>query len=314
MTQHIAIITDDPGWHGKELHNSFASRGFKCTNVSLSQCYFKIGHFEMGHCEIGASNSSLVIPGFEERMPDGVFVRGVPGGSLEEVVFYLDILHALRELNILVYNDARAIERSVDKGMTSFLLHQAGISTPPTWVGNDVHRAYSFIRQQFELGYKVVAKPLFGSQGKNLQLITKPEDIADFTVYNKIYYLQRFIETGVDAAHDWRLFIIDGQVIAAMSRESGDWISNVANGGKCYPAVVNDQFTRIAKDAMQSVDMHYGGVDIMCDTNDKLWVTEVNSIPAWKGLQSVNNISVADILVEDFVKCMQTRANVDLAS
>lgn len=304
MNQHIAIITDDPGWHGAELHNAFASEGFQCTNVSLTDCRF----------EIGTGGNSLLIPGFEDRLPDGVFVRGVPGGSLEEVVFYLDILHALQELNILVYNDARAIERSVDKGMTSFLLDQAGIATPPTWVGNNVHQAYSFIRNQFELGYKVVAKPLFGSQGKDLQLITKPDDIADFTVYNKIYYLQRFIETGASTAHDWRLFVIEGQVVAAMRRESDDWISNVANGGKCYPAVVSDHFTQITKDAVQAVDMHYGGIDVMCDADDKLWVTEVNSIPAWKGLQSVNNIVVAELLVEDFIKCMQSKSNVNVAS
>ena len=309
MGQHIAIFTDDPGWHGEELHIAFNSKGFKCTNVSLTKC-----HFEMGHFEIGAGNNSLFIPGFEETLPDGVFVRGVPGGSLEEVVFYLDILHALQASNILVYNDARAIERSVDKGMTSFLLDQAGIATPPTWVGNDVHQAYAFIRRQFELGYKVVLKPLFGSQGKNLQLISHPKDIVDFTVYNKIYYLQRFIETGLNIAHDWRLFVIKNEVIAAMRRESNDWISNVANGGMCYPALINDQFTEIAKEAVRAVDMHYGGVDIMCDTNENLWVTEVNSIPAWKGLQSVNNIIVAECLVKDFIRCMQANANINVAS
>ncbi len=301
--KHIAIFTDDPGWHAAQLHEAFNGKGFKCTNVSLTQCRF----------EIGVGNN-LWIPGFEKRLPDGVFVRGVPGGSLEEVVFYLDILHALKELNILVYNDARAIERSVDKGMTSFLLDQAGISTPPTWVGNDVHQAYAFIRKQFELGYKVVAKPLFGSQGKNLQLITTPEDTTDFSVYNQIYYLQQFIGTGSSVAHDWRLFVVGNQVIAAMRREGNDWISNVANGGKCYPAVVSDRFTKMAKDAVQAVDMHYGGVDIMCDANDKLWVTEVNSIPAWKGLQSVNKIIVADLIVEDFIRCMQTQTNVNVAS
>lgn len=306
--KHIAIITDDPGWHGKELHNAFADKGYVCTNVSLTDCHFDIS-------EKNKSNkSSLHIPGFDNALPNGVFVRGVPGGTLEEVVFYLDILHALQELKILVYNNARAIERSVDKGMTSFLLDIAGIATPPTWVGNDVHQAYSFIRQELALGNKVVAKPLFGSQGKDLQLISKPEDIINFTVYNKIYYLQRFIETGNDNAFDWRLFVIGEQVVAAMRREGLDWISNVANGGKCYSAVVNDQFADIAKEAVKAVDMHYAGVDIMQDLDGKLWVTEVNSIPAWKGLQSVNNLIVADKLVEDFVCCIQAQAKINLAS
>jgi RimK family alpha-L-glutamate ligase len=306
--KHIAIITDDPGWHGIELHNAFANKGYSCTNVSLTDCHIDINDKNK------SNKSSLYIPGFDNALPDGVFVRGVPGGTLEEVVFYLDILHALQELKILVYNSARAIERSVDKGMTSFLLDLADIATPPTWVGNDVHQAYSFIRRELAMGNKVVAKPLFGSQGKDLQLISKPEDITNFTVYNKIYYLQRFIETGIDSAFDWRLFVIGDQVVAAMRREGVDWISNVANGGKCYSAVVNDQFAEIAKEAVKAVDMHYAGVDVMQDQNGELWVTEVNSIPAWKGLQSVNNLVVADKLVENFVYCMQSQAKINLAS
>ena len=45
----------------------------------------------------------------------------------------LGVLHALREFGVPVYNDARAIERSVDKSMTSLLLRAAGVPTPPTW-------------------------------------------------------------------------------------------------------------------------------------------------------------------------------------
>ncbi len=45
----------------------------------------------------------------------------------------LGVLHALREFGVPVYNDARAIERSVDKSMTSLLLHRHGVPTPATW-------------------------------------------------------------------------------------------------------------------------------------------------------------------------------------
>ena len=300
MSKHIALVTDDPGWHGRELHNAFSRQGYKCTNVSLADCYINVNRHDAGK----SPASSLVIPGFENSLPDGVFVRGVQGGTLEEVVFYLDVLHVLHELNILVYNGARAIERSVDKGMTSFLLDHARILTPPTWVGNDVHQAYSFIRSELAMGNKVVAKPLFGSQGKDLQLISKPEDITNFKVYNKIYYLQRFIQTGKDNAFDWRIFVIADRVIASMRREGMDWISNVANGGKCYSAVINDQFESTAIEAVKAVDMHYAGVDVMQDLDGKLWVTEVNSIPAWKGLESVNKLVVADELVKNFISCL----------
>ena len=303
MSQHIAIITDDPGWHGKELHKAFHAKGYRCTNVSLADCDVRIGF----------GTDCLFIPGFEGTLPAGVFVRGVPGGTLEEVVFYLDILHALRELNVFVYNDARAIERSVDKGMTSFLLNKAGLATPPTWVGNHVHHAYSFIRQQLELGCKVVIKPLFGSQGKDLQLITEPGDMTDFTLYNRVYYLQKYIETGIKDAHDWRLFIIGGQVVAAMRRQSSNWITNVAAGGKCYPAVLDEKFAEIANAAVRAIRMQYGGVDVICDRDGNLWVTEVNSIPAWRGLQSVSGVIFAERLVAHFLDCLQHCSGVEQA-
>ncbi len=299
--KHIAIITDDPGWHGKELHLAFEAKGFRCTNVSLTQCSLNMSN----HDASDQSSSSICIPGFENELPDGVFVRGVPGGTLEEVVFYLDILHALQEVKILVYNNARAVERSVDKGMTSFLLHNAGIATPPTWVGNDVHQAYSFVRKELAKGHKIVVKPLFGSQGKNLQLISKADDITDFGIYNKIYYLQRFIDSGTTEAHDYRLFVIANEVVSSMRRQGEDWIANVATGAKCFPAVLDEQFTSLAQNSVRRVGMHYGGVDLMRDKQGQLWVTEVNSIPAWKGLQSVSqNKVIADYLVEDFIRCL----------
>ena len=99
-----------------------------------------------------------------------------------------------------------------------------------------------------------------------------------------------------------------------MRREGMNWISNIANGGKCYSAVINDQFAEITKDAVRAVDMHYAGVDVLQDLDGKLWVTEVNSIPAWRGLQSVNNLVVADRLVENFVNCMQIQADITVAS
>ena len=73
----IAIITDDPGWHGKQLCLAFAVCGAQAAYVSLTEC----------RLQINAGGLPLYMPGFTEALPDAVFVRGVPGGSLEEVIF-----------------------------------------------------------------------------------------------------------------------------------------------------------------------------------------------------------------------------------
>ncbi len=92
-------------------------------------------------------------PGYEDRLPDGVFVRGVPGGTLEQVVLRLDVLHALKLLGVPVYNDGRAIERTVDKAMTSFVLASAGIPTPATWVTESESEVAALVRAEVAAGH-----------------------------------------------------------------------------------------------------------------------------------------------------------------
>ena len=75
----------------------------------------------------------MAIPGFEGQLPDAAFVRSIAAGSFEQVTLRLSLLHALRELGVAIYNDARAIEKSVDKAMTSFVdpEHSAHVTIIP---------------------------------------------------------------------------------------------------------------------------------------------------------------------------------------
>ena len=46
----------------------------------------------------------------------------------------------------------------------------------------------------------------------------------------------------------------------------------------------------------------YAGVDIVRGEDGRLWVIEVNGIPAWKGLQGVADVDIAAALVDDFLQ------------
>lgn len=287
----IAIVTDDPGWHGAQLQRAFANWGHVGEYVSLTACQLNL---ESEH------NLPVIVPGFESQLPDGVFVRGVPGGTLEQVVFYLDVLHGLRELGVKVYNDARAVERTVDKGMASFLLRRAGVPTPPTWVLHDRGHALAVAKQELRGGQQLVSKPLFGSQGEGLQRLESLNDLFQLAASNGIYYLQRFVSCGDQAYHDWRVFVIRGRAVAAMRRCGQTWLNNVAQGGRCEAATVDGPIRELAEAAVAAMDMDYAGVDVIRDATGYFSVIEVNSVPAWKGLQSVCEANIADLLAEDF--------------
>lgn len=287
----IAIFTDDPGWHGKQLRLAFTSRGYSCEYVSLTECRFSI---EPGKIPV-------LIPGFEQALPDAVFVRGVPGGSLEEVVMYLDVLHALKAMNIPVYNDGKAVERSVDKGMTSFLLHNAGLPTPTTWILRDRELALSIAEDELKKGNLLISKPLFGSQGEGIRRIEKTTDLFWLTSSHGVYYLQRFVHCDGVGYSDHRVFVINGRAVAAMRRRGKSWLNNVARGAECEVIDLDPKMADLAVKATQALAMDYAGVDIIRDREGNYTVIEMNSIPAWKGLQSVCDVNIAELLADDLI-------------
>ncbi len=291
MNGRIAIITDDPGWHGKRLRRAFAAQGYGSTFLSLTEC----------RMDLEGGVGGLVLPSYEDRLPDGVFVRGVPGGSLEQVVLRLDFLHLLPALGVPVYNSARAIEKSVDKAMTSLLLHQAGIPTPATWVCESEHQARTVLMREVARGGELVLKPLFGSQGTGLRRLARPADLPPAQDYRCVYYLQRYIGAVAEGWEDYRVLVIGGRSRAAMTRRGIGWINNVAQGGACLPAPEEPGLFQLSEAATRALDMDYAGVDLMRDRDGRLVVIEVNSIPAWRGLQGVTQPDIASLLAHDFI-------------
>src|SRR5207237_471624 len=68
-----------------------------------------------------------------DRM-DLLLVRGLPRGSLEQVIFRVDALHVLAAHGVRVVNRPRALERTIDKSWAGAVLAGAGIPTPATIV------------------------------------------------------------------------------------------------------------------------------------------------------------------------------------
>ena len=185
--------------------------------------------------------------------------------------------------------------------MTSFLLHHHGVSTPDTWVCESRREAENIVSQENSHGIGLVIKPLFGSQGNGVRLI-KPGDKLPVPMQQHVdglYYLQRYVDSGEGQWHDHRVFVIQGKAIAAMVRHGASWVNNVALGGRCEALPLSGELIALAEAASKAVEIDYCGVDIIRGQDGKAYVLEVNSIPAWKGLQGVVDIDIAQALVDD---------------
>ncbi len=293
MTQRIALATDPPDRHADELAAAFASLGAEAVPFSLSACRFD-----------GGSASGLAILGFGSALPDAVFVRSISGGSFEAVTRRLGVLHALRALGVPVWNQARAIERCVDKSTTSFLLARAGLPTPQAWAVEGLEAARGILARE---GGPLVLKPLFGSQGRGLRLVTKPEELPEPDEVGGVYYLQRYIPPNGEGFCDHRVLVCAGQVLAAMTRRGARWVTNVHQGGEPEPLEPDAGLAAIALRAAACVGASYAGVDLMRGADGQALVIEVNSMPAWRGLQSVTHIPIARRLAEAVLASVRTR-------
>lgn len=292
----IPIFTDEAGWHGAQLIQAFKARGIDAHCVPLHDCLINMA----------GPSPAISIPG-HTALPQAVFVRGVAGGSLQQVVTRLNVLHMLAMQGVLVYNDGKAIERAVDKAMTSFLLGLHGIKTPATWVCESRQQAQQ-IRQEAQTNQQqLVIKPLFGSQGLGVRKLpfaeALPVPMQQFV--DGVYYFQQLITPPTDAdggaSHDYRVFVIAGRVVASMKRSGPAWLNNLASGGLAKAYVANQAMTDLALAAASALNMDYCGVDIMQAQSGEYYVLEVNSMPAWKGLQSVTEQNIAQLLVDDFL-------------
>jgi RimK family alpha-L-glutamate ligase len=253
-----------------------------------------------------SSPTGLAIDGFGAVLPDAIVVRSMSGGSFEAVTLRLGILHAARDLGVIVWNDGRTIERCVDKSMTSFLLARAAIATPPTWVVESRAAAVAIVAREAADG-PLVLKPLFGSQGRGLQLIRTPEDLPEPARVNGVYYLQRFVGVERDGFRDFRVLVSRGRVVAAMARHSTDWITNVKRGGRPVAVVANEEMRELALRAAAAVGAAFAGVDIVYEADGRPTVLEVNSMPAWSGLQKVTPFDIAAALAGDIVAALAER-------
>ncbi|KAA0687481.1 RimK family alpha-L-glutamate ligase [Azospirillum brasilense] len=283
------ILTERPDWHTPRLVRAIEARGLSCRCVSPRRCGIAVGHTATG----------LLIPGFEDTLPAGVFVRAVGQGSFEQVTLRLGVLHALRDLGVPVCNDARAIERCVDKSMTSFLLGRAGLPTPPALAVQEAEPA----RYILDDAPDHVLKPLFGAQGRGLQRLDGPDALPDAEAVGGVYYLQPFIPPRSEGAwRDRRVFVVGGRAVAAMTRHGRSWITNVHQGASCEAAPNDDEPAALAVRAAAAVGASYAGVDLIQDRAGRWLVLEVNSMPAWQGLQRVSAVDIADALAADFVE------------
>ncbi|MEM2341687.1 MAG: RimK family alpha-L-glutamate ligase [Candidatus Bathyarchaeia archaeon] len=282
----IGILTrNENSWCSTQLRNAIIKRGLQPLCFSFPDLVAKVGFKP----EFSLKDLNVL------RDVRAIIVRPIGRGSLEEIIFRLDVLHRLKRLGLYILNPPHAIERSVDKYYALSLLEEAGLPVPRTVV---TERANEALRAFHDLGGDVVIKPIFGSRGIGSTRISDP-DIAErifraLEFHHQVIYLQEFIPHG---NYDIRVFVLGGKVLAAMRRISNLWKTNISLGAKPAPYVPTKEIMDLASKAAEVVGCEVSGVDIL-ESSKGPFIVELNSQPGWRGLQSVTSVNIAEEIID----------------
>jgi tetrahydromethanopterin:alpha-L-glutamate ligase len=283
-----AYPTED--WHSSRIIRACAGRGtvgvFAPTAFSL--------------CVEGEGPGSALVraDGHDARDFD-VWLLPRALGAEGDPEFQCEVYRILQALGLVVVNPVAALLRAEDKVVTSFTLRRAGVRTPDAVGVQSVPEA---LRALAGLGVAVV-KPPYGSLGIEVARISAREADAEprlsaMLARHGLLYLQRYVRPLGRRIRDLRLFVVGEHVPAAVARvaASGEFRTNVHQGGKPRPLDPAPEACGLAVRAARALGLEYAGVD-MLETSDGYTVLEVNGTPRWEGILQATGRDMADEIV-----------------
>jgi ribosomal protein S6--L-glutamate ligase len=283
---HVVILSNPKSWYRRDLERAARENGHGITALPFERLS---AHVDSGKSCVSGTEAEL-------SAVDAIIVRTMPPGSLEQVVFRMNLLARLEASGVQVVNPPRAIECAVDKYLTTARLVDAGLPVPSTIVCENSESAQAAFE---ELGGDVVVKPIFGAEGRGILRVSDPDlALRTFRTLERlgaVLYLQRFIE---HEGFDLRVMVLDGRVLAAMRRRSHhDFRTNVSRQAQAEPVELTDLECDWALRASAAVGTRIAGVDILYDRSGAGYVIEVNGVPGWRALARVTKCDVARELI-----------------
>jgi RimK family alpha-L-glutamate ligase len=274
----VGVLGASGSWHARGLLANLAARGHEVLALPATRLRSEVD--EHGDVHVLGPDDAIL------DALDLLIVRGLPRGSVEQVIFRMDALHVLAAHGVRCVNSPRAVERTVDKSWAGATLARAGVRTPPTVVCE----RYDAAMHAFEkLGGDVVVKPLFGAMGNGIVRL-EDRDVAHrvfraLELERTVYYVQRTIAP--PGRRDLRVLVLAGEVAGAMERVTDSWRANVARGARPRAVALNEAERGMAIAAAAALEADIAGVDLLVAPDGEMMVLEVNGIPGWQALQSV---------------------------
>jgi RimK family alpha-L-glutamate ligase len=291
---HVAVLANPESWYLKDLRRAAVGR-YRVTHAAFTEL----------SARVEGTTARFVAGEVAFDDIDTVLVRTMPPGSLEQVVFRMDLLARLEAAGKCVLNPAKAIEAAVDKYLCTARLQAAGLRVPRTIACQTVDDAMAAFA---DLGGDVVVKPLFGAEGRGIARLNDEalalrafKLLADLRA---VLYVQEFVP---HEGHDLRLLVVGQRVLGMRRRNPLDWRTNVSRGARAEPLEVTPELTETALAAAAAVGAPLAGVDLLPARDGTLYAIEVNAVPGWQALSRTLKVDVARMVLDYAASLVDSR-------
>lgn len=203
-------------------------------------------------------------------------------------------------MGLPVVNSSRVSTLCADKFLTSCALTKANVATPQSTLVFTLEQATTAIQQLG--GYPVVIKPALGSWGRLLAKINDDDALEAILEHKdvlgspdqKAIYIQQYVQK---PGRDIRAFVVNGQTIAAIYRDSSHWITNTARGGVATNCPVNSALSDICQRASTAVGGGILAMDVF-ETDHGYSINEINHTMEFKNSEAPTGVSISGAIVD----------------
>ena len=222
--------------------------------------------------------------------------------------FDLQLCQSWKNKGSLILNPIPELQTFRDKLSTHIFLNNLEVSCVPTRAvrGNTSREALDsiidFPASSSIVDKEYIIKPTRSNKGLGMSLCRGKDSL--YTQLESYFHFkdQRFIiQPRVKGLREYRLFFAGEEIIGAFEKHpnsSGDFRLN-AQRSECFPIIPEDlspELTSFFQVIKRSTNLFYGGIDIL-ETEDQLFLLEVNPCPGFEMLEKVCKVNVAKELV-----------------
>lgn len=270
----------------KRLVEAAKKRGHSADVIDTLRCYMNVT----------SSRPTIHYKGEELGVYDAVIPR--IGAS---ITFYgAAVVRQLETMNVFCVNDSVAITRARDKLRSLQLLSKKGIGLPITGFAHSLDEIKDLIKMVG--GPPLVVKFLEGTQGIGVVLVETSKAarsvIEAFLGLKVNILVQEYIKEA--AGGDIRCFVVGGDVVASMKRQSKspeEFRSNLHRGGHASSVEITEEERTMAIRAAHIIGLNVAGVDMLRSDRGPL-IIEVNASPGIEGIEKATGKDVAGSIIQ----------------